>query len=722
MLFSPVSYQNTFVKKIAMKNIPAFALFLVSSLLYSQVRKDSIQNIEKIEILVKKKLLERKADRMIFNVEASIASQGMDGSETLANVPMIKIDENTGSVSIAGKSSVNVMINGRMLNLSGSALMNYLKSIRSENIAKIEVITTPPAKYEAQGNSGLINIILKKNSNLGFSGSISSNLIQRTYSGFSDTGILSYQTEKFSSSLKLIYYDSAKRTSENYSIIGFTQNYSSSVRKDMWNELTPGITMSYKISKNSEAGFEYMYAHQKSGMDIVNNTRNISPAGNEENLLTHTFHREKGPTQTLSAYYDLKLDSLGKKLSVMGNFYKNNAGTEVNFATQKLSDNTLQQVKTLSLVAPQIFSAQADLELPFTFGTIETGVKFNQFKNNSDLKYFNLTDEGYVSDENRANLFRYREENYAAYFSYAKNFGEHWETKAGLRYENTTAESYTPSTGSGNSYRYGQWFPSAYISYKKDRNSFSLSYSRRINRPGMSNLNPFRWYSNPYSYSSGNPLLTPSYINNLELGYTFNGKLTTSIYYQRLKNAFGQVSFQDGLSQISTYLNYYNTNALGLNASYTNTFFKCWESSVSANAAYQDSGMFGINAQKQKGISVSYSINNTVTLNKNKTAAFFLNYEQNLPYQNVNYYFQNFASLSSGIKISLMEKQLQINAAVTNIFAQRFRGSLYFTDSVQYMNNYWDGRSFRLSVNYTLGGQKKKVQKKAIIFEEKDRL
>ena len=249
---------------------------LVSLLFWSQVKKYSVRTIEKVEILVKKKLLERKADRMIFNVEASIASQGMDGSETLANVPMIKVDETLGTISITGKSSVGVMINGRMLNLSGQALLNYLKSIRSENIAKIEVITTPPAKYEAQGNSGLINIILKKNPNLGFSGSLTSNLIQRTYSGFGNTGMLNYQTEKFSTSLKLVYYDSAKRTNENYSIIGATQNYSNSIRKDMWNELTPSINMSYKISKNSEAGFEYIYAHQRSIMDIVYTTRYIS--------------------------------------------------------------------------------------------------------------------------------------------------------------------------------------------------------------------------------------------------------------------------------------------------------------------------------------------------------------------------------------------------------------------------------------------------------------
>lgn len=698
-----------------------FIISLISSAVSAQIQKDSIQRLEQVNLLAKKKLIERKADRLIFNVENSIASQGMDASETLANVPLLKVNENQGLISIVGKSSLSVMVNGRMLNLSGTALFNYLKSIRSENIAKIEVITTPPAKYEAQGNSGIINIILKKNPNIGFSGNINSNLIQRTYSGFSSNGSLNYQTEKFSSSLKLTYYDSAKRSDENYSILGASQNYSNSVRKDMWKELTPNLNMSYKISKNSQIGFEYIYAHQKSGMDIVNTTKNIDEDLKEENLLTNTFHREKLPTHTLSAYYDVKLDSLGKKLSIAGNFYKNNSDTEVNFSTLKYSDQSVQDVRTISIVAPQIFSAQADLELPFSFGTIETGVKFNQFKNTSDLQYFNLESGQYVPDFSKANLFQYKEENYAGYVSFSKSFGEHWETKAGIRYENTNAKSYTPSSNTANQYNYGQWFPSAYISYKEDKNVFSFSYSRRINRPSMSNLNPFRWYSNPYSYSSGNPLLTPAYINNWELGYTFNNKLSASIYYLRMKNAFGQILDINGLSEISTYRNYYNNNFLGLNASYTDTFFNFWEASISMNASLQNSSVFDVDAETQKGNSFSYSINNTFSLNKKKTVSLFLNYDHSLPYKNVNSYFHEFMELTSGLKISLMEKKLQINATVTNIFAQRYRGDMYFKKNSQHFNNYWDGRSFRLSVTYTFGTSKNKINKKNIKFEEKDR-
>ncbi|MDE5451136.1 TonB-dependent receptor, partial [Elizabethkingia meningoseptica] len=152
-----------------MKKTAIFLAMLYYSLSFAQKTQDTtkVQTVKSITIEGKKKLLERKADRLVFNVDASLASQGMDAVETLGNVPMMRVDENKGIISIVGKSSVSVMINGRMLNLSGDALMSYLKTIRSENILKIEVITTPPAKYEAQGNSGLINIVLKKNPNMG---------------------------------------------------------------------------------------------------------------------------------------------------------------------------------------------------------------------------------------------------------------------------------------------------------------------------------------------------------------------------------------------------------------------------------------------------------------------------------------------------------------------------------------------------------------------------
>ena len=171
--------------------------------------ENTSKQLSEVVITSKKRLIERKIDRLVFNVENSVASQGMDATETLGNTPMVKVDRNTG-VSIVGKSSVSVMINERMVNLSGNELVNYLQSLRSDNIAKIEVITTPPAKYEAQGNSGIINIVLKKNPNLGWSGNLSSTYVQKSLNGFLNNYVLNYQSSKLSVSLKLRQYNRKK--------------------------------------------------------------------------------------------------------------------------------------------------------------------------------------------------------------------------------------------------------------------------------------------------------------------------------------------------------------------------------------------------------------------------------------------------------------------------------------------------------------------------------
>ncbi|OPB85914.1 outer membrane beta-barrel family protein [Elizabethkingia ursingii] len=706
-----------------MKKTSIFIATLLYSLSFAQKTQDTtkVQTVKAVTIQAKKKLIERKADRLVFNVEASMASQGMDAVETLGNVPMMKVDENKGLISIVGKSSVSVMINGRMLNLSGDALMSYLKTIRSENILKVEVITTPPAKYEAQGNSGLINIVLKKNPNMGFSGNVGSTFVQRTYSGALGNATLNYQTSKFSMSLKGNYTNTAKRSEENYDIIGATSSYSRTVRKDMWKEFSPSINLSYKLSKNSEIGLNYLYTRQTPDMNIFNNTFYFKGEQPTETLSTPTKHRETNRMQTLSVYYDLKLDTLGKKLSFTGNYYENNSNTIVDFSTFKASDKTTEDVQTISKLKPQIFSGQADLELPFSFGTIETGVKFNQFKNTSDLNYYNIINQNPISNQSRTNFFQYDEKNYAAYMSFSKSFGTNWETKFGIRYEDAHVNAYTPATNERTKYGYGQWFPSAYVAYKEGKNSFSLAYSRRINRPDMSNLNPFRWYSNPNSYSSGNPLLQPAYINNTELAYTYNNKLSVSLYYLRLTNAFGQVATLDGIKESSTYLNHYNNNFYGLNASYTDKILPWWETSISATATLQNSSVFNIQAETKSGTFLNYSANNTFTLNAKKTIVFFLNYNQTLPFKNVNSSFKNFSDLSSGIRVSLMDKQLQINASVSNIFAQRYRADKSFSDNKQSFNNYWDGRTLRLSVNYTFGNSKVKGAQKDIKFEEKNR-
>ncbi|WP_072921866.1 TonB-dependent receptor family protein [Chryseobacterium sp. OV279] len=679
------------------------------------------KQIEGVTLTARKKLIERKADRLIFNVSNSVASQGMDGAEALSTTPLLKVDDNAG-ISIVGKSGVAVMINDRMLNLSGSELVTYLKSLRSENIEKIEVITTPPAKYEAQGNSGLINIVLKKNQNLGWSGSLTTSLQQQTYTGFSNNATVNYQNEKLRSSLKLRHYDYQKRSYENYTIEGADGLKSSDERRDFGNGLGANLSIDYQINAQSNVGFIYDYGFGHSNMDVQNTSRYFQNGMYTNTLSTYAEHRANSRQQTISGYYDLKFGKQGHKLSITGNYFSNIPESLIDFTTTESSGDDFV-VRTPSTVDYKIYSGQADLTLPYQFAKMETGVKFTNFDNNSDISYQNLTNGNFITDPLKSNVFEYNEKNYAAYVSFEKEFNEKWSAKAGLRYEYSTVNGNSLTSGQQTENSYGKFFPTAYISYKSnENNTFNLNYSKRINRPGFRAINPYRWYINVNSYFTGNPLLTPSINHNFELSHVYKGKLSTSAYFQRTVEAFGQLANLQGENRISTFANYYNQNSMGITVNYSDTFFKFWEANYSTDMSYMETKVFDTDAASRKGNSYNFDFQNNLSLNKSKTVQLILNYWFRLPSNSGNSYMNYAGLVTAGLKLSLMEKTLQMNLLVSDIFKQgRSRGEIYYTTGTHYYNNYYDARRLTLSATYTFGNKKVKGADRNVKFDEKNR-
>lgn len=697
-------------------------LSLFSISLFGQVEDSiKIKNIETVVLEGKKKIFERKVDRFIYNVQNAMVSEGSSGVEVLANTPLLKIDEDKGLLSIVGKSGVSIMVNDRMLNLSGAELINYLKSLRSENIAKIEVITTPPAKYEAQGNSGIINIVLKKNQNLGWNGYLNSYYKQSTYGGFGGSAGLNYQNEKLKTSVKFRGYDDEKKSIENFNFIGVNSDLGRDERRDMNDGLGMNVNLDYSLSEKANVGFIYDLSKNHSNMDIDSKSRYFSGTQNILNTNTDSKHRSTATSQLLNLFYDQKLGE--HKLSFGANYYGNLPETNVNFTTTDLANQSNQIVRNLSSVDYKIYSGQGDLSLNFKNIKVETGLKYSQFSNNSDIQYFDFINNDYEMNFERSNIFQYDEKNYAAYLSAGKDFGEKWSAKFGLRYEYTQTDGFSKTTQSKSESNYGQLFPTAYISYEaNENNQFSLNYSKRINRPYFRALNPFRWYSNPYSYFAGNPILQPSFNHNIEFNYIFKSKFSANIYYQRSIDNFDQISFLDGINMISTYENYFNENTFGLNLNYSNTFFKFWETNLSTSLTYSDSQILKFNALPQNGQSFYYSTNNTFQLNKQKTFFLLMNYWQNLPSKSGNSFSESNANFSAGIKVSLIEKTLQINLSVNDIFHQSgYKGTVYFADNIQTFNNYWDARKFTFSATYNFGNQKVKNNNRSIDFDEKDR-
>lgn len=706
-----------------MKKALVSITLLTSIFIFSQVEKDSTKTktIEAVTLSGKKPLVERKVDRLVYNVQNSMLSQGSSGIEILTNTPLLKVDEEKGVLSMVGKSGLSVMVNDRILNLSGDELINYIKNLRSENIAKIEVITTPPAKYEAQGNSGIINIVLKKNQKLDWSGYLNSYYKQSTYAGFGGGGAINFQNEKLKSSFKLRGSDEEKKSVENYQIIGNSSTYSRNERRDMNDGLGGNASLEYTLSSKATLGAVYDFSKMHSNMDISTIDHYYTLDQNTLNNNTDSKHRSTIESQMLNLYYDQKLGE--HKLSIGANYYGTNPIKIVNFATIDLEDQSIQTVRNLSTLDYKVASGQADLTLNFKNIQVETGAKYSQFSNDSDIQYLNLEDKAYFVDPSRSNLFNYDEKNYATYASASKQFGEKWSVKVGLRYEYAETTGFSPNSNSKTETNYGKLFPTAYISYKMNTdNQFSLNYSKRINRPNFRALDPFRWYSSPYSYFSGNPLIQPSFNHNLELNYIFKNKLSANMYFQRTLNSFEQITKLDGIYSVSTYQNYFNLNTYGIDLNYTDTFFKFWETNNSASMSYTEMEVTKYNASPKNGNSYYFSTNNTFQLNRAKTFYLFVNYWQSLPSTSGNTISKSNRNLSAGIKTSFLDKSLQINVSINDIFKQSgWRGSVYFEDNIQIYNNYWDARKLTLSVTYNFGIKKLKSSNKNIDFKDVNR-
>lgn len=685
------------------------------------IEKKNEKQIEGVTLTARKKLIERKADRLVFNVSNSVASQGMDAVDALATTPLVKVDDNTG-VSIVGKSGVAVMINDRILNLSDAELVTYLKSLRSENIEKIEVITAPPAKYEAQGNSGLINIVLKKNQNLGWSGSLTSSLQQQTYTGNSNSVTVNYQNEKLRSSLKLRQNKNEKHSYENYWIEGEDGLKSNDNRRDFGDGLGANLSLDYQLSKKSNVGFIYDFGFGHSNMDIRNTSNYFQNGIYTNTLLTDAEHRATGRQHTASAYYDLKFGKQDNKLSITGNYFSDTPETIIDFTTTESSGDRFV-VKSPSMVDYKIYSGQADLTLPYQFAKTEAGVKFTNFDNNSSIFYQNLTNGQYITDPLKSNEFEYNEKNYAAYISFEKSFNEKWSAKAGLRYEYSVVNGNSLTSGQQTENSYGKFFPTAYISYKSNENhTLNLNYSKRINRPGFRAINPYRWYININSYFTGNPFLKPSINHNFELSYVYKGKLSASAYFQRTVEAFSQLATLKGENRVSTFENYYNQNSMGVSLNYSDTFFKKWEANYSANYSYMNTDVFATDALARKGNSYDFDFQNNISLNQSKTIQLIMNYWFRLPSNSGNSYMKFAGNLTSGVKLNLMEKSLQLNIFVSDILKQgKSLGEIYYTTGTHSYNNYYDARRLTLSATYTFGNKKVKGMDRNVRFDEKNR-
>lgn len=679
------------------------------------------------EVVVKasRPIVRREVDRLVFNVAGTPLSQGSSVMDLLAQTPLLKVSNN--SIGIIGKSGVKVMINGKISYLDSADLMQYLKTLQSDDVASIEVITTPPSRYDAGGNGGMINIVTKRNPDLGWNGTVGASFIQRSYAGEALNATVNYRSHKSFVSMKLRQNVSKGTVLENYEIIARDRSQQSNTRRtDTYRNYGANITFEHQFNRHSTVGATYDFGYGNDNIDIDN--RYAYRTGTTQDSLLTTRSLQKGNTRvhTLSAYYDIRLDTLGKKLGFLANYMHHSPDKDVDFTTLNHQDNTTVTVREPNNITYSIWTGEANLELPFKWLNIETGAKYSDISNKSDMQYLTLSGNRYVADLSRCNRFNYYERTVAGYVSVRRKLASHLSIQAGLRYEHTFVKGVTPhSDVSDVSSDYGKLFPTVYLSYTLNSNNLlNINYARRINRPYFRAVNPFKWYTNPNNVDEGNPGLKPSFADNVEINYIFRGNLSATIYYQKENDAYGQMMYLNAdNTTYSTYQNIYNNRQFGANLSYNLGLSGWCNTFIAGNYVYNKSEIMAPGYVAQNGHSFDFRINNTISFDREKRYQLFLNYSHSFPYHIGVTYNRSYALFSAGFKSAFIDNSLIINLYANDIFKQDLvKRRKESASNIQIYDNYYDSRYLTLSVTYKWGNRRLKDRQKTVRFQEKNRI
>lgn len=680
--------------------------------------------LEEVVIVGKKPLFIQKTDRMVFNVENSLSSQGGDALDVLKNTPLLKVEET--SISMIGKSGLNVLLNGRPIALSGEALISYLSTISSDKISKIEIITTPPAKYAAEGNAGFINIILKKNPNLGFSGTFSSAATQRTYLSTRNSTNLNYQTEKLAIAANLLYSDTEIAAYEKDQNV-FSDGFFSTNRQDKivaTKDWAPSVQLNYQWKPKTEVSFVYEYNNS----DFTSNDRSTSLFYDDSVLMNRLLNKGDGSIGSdfhrAHAFVTSELDTLGKSVEFgfqwLDNSIKNKRDNQIN------NNGEAAATRNFSWNKYQLGVLNLDLNLPFEKIAMQAGARYTFLDNNSDVRFYDIVADIPELNPALTNVFNYKEQIGALYVSSEIKAGTQWTFQGGLRYENTHYTGKSKEEENSIRRNYDNFFPTFYASYNhSDHANYSFRYSKRVNRPRLEQLNPFQWYINPFQYVEGNPLLLPSFTDNLELAYSNNSNLSATLYHSITK---GEVSYlveflDNGKIQRYSYYNLLDVYQYGVYVNYTFTKIKNWQSQLSGSYYWQETKSDDTSlVPATKGNGGNVLLDNSFKIDNKNTVQF--NYRHNFPSFNGTSATKPFGFLTLSYRTSFLDKQLSAGITASTIISKR--NEIAYTQirdnaSLTRQNEY-DYQSLRLNFTYKFGNSKVKGSKQKSEAEEAARI
>ncbi|MDV3540285.1 TonB-dependent receptor [Elizabethkingia anophelis] len=694
---------------------------------------DAVQ-LEGVTLAGKKKLIEKKIDRLIFNVENSTSITGGNALDALRITPRLKVQN--GQISMIGKNGMMVMVNDRLLSLSGEDLANFLKTLNAEDLKRIEVITNPPAKYVAAGNSGIINIVTKSSKKDAWNASLRSTYQQASYATGNIGGSFNLQKNKFDLTSNISYSNGSNAPDASSTIY-----YPSTIwdiqnkRRSYSDNLSARFGLTYKLNDKIKTGFSINHV-SSNPLTKEKERTNIYNTGLSRQLdsIITTKGRNEYEKKLTSFNYNIvyEIDTVGKKMSIDVDFFDYRNSTNRFFNTQSFFNNNIPkpngniQARNYGLQDIQNYSINLDMEHPTKWINLNYGARISKIKTNNLFEYFDIEDNKEILDISQSNAFDYQENIQAVYLSGQKKFNDKWEAKFGLRYEWTQTKGFSKTVNQVNDNNYRKLFPTLYLSYTLNEDHvFNLNYGRRIQRPSYNFLNPFRFVSNPFSYSEGNPFLQPSFTDNIELEYSFKDNLITNFYFSYIDDDFEQVTFLDSNTNIQQIIpkNFIINRTVGLNQTAIFKPAKWWNVNLSANVYYSSTdSKIPQTLQFLSGWNGEFSASNDFTLNESKTVLANINYYYTTKGVDNLDYNSSANQLNASIKWLLLNKKMIISLNVNDIFSSnRFRYTTFSNNIKNSFTNYSDDRFFRLGIIYNFGKKIQTDNRESKNKEEQDR-
>jgi hypothetical protein len=528
-------------------NLPKDSLVLM-------MQADS-KSLQEVSVSFKRPLIERKVDRITFNVENSILASGGSAWEALAKAPGLQVNGNNELT--ANRKGVRVYMDGKPLNLSGDDLSAYLQGLPSDLVSQIEVFSNPPAKFEAEGAS-VVNIITKKAKKQGLNATLNTGLTQGVYTGYNASTTFNYRKDKLN--LYGSYGFTHRHTFQDHDVsINYGNSFWSSPNRSIWQTDNHNYRFGadYQVAPNQVLGF-LVTGSNRTG---TNDGEALTQITNRQMALDSTLRTVNYSTNSSDQYaynlnYNLKLDSGKRSLNIDVDYSPYQSDSRAYADNQTFLPDGQQTPSRFHIFTPSaqhidIYSGKADYTYRlFRNWDFTSGLKYNSTQGRNDFDYYNREGSSVTAVPENSNHFIYTERTAAAYTSVASTLGK-WTLQGGLRGEYTRTKGNSLTLNSVNARKYFKLFPTAFIQYKvDDENELQLNYAYRIERPEYNRLNPAKRFSSPYNVYVGNPALQPAFVQNVEFSYTYKQDYSVTAYYSATHDLFTNINVQDNETKI----------------------------------------------------------------------------------------------------------------------------------------------------------------------------